>query len=99
MILGYILSGLIHGKERSNMRKSKQIPNMVIVIFLLASTSAVRCLYSSETPIRPDSPKSSLENEQEKIQAALKRLQLPEVRRERQLLDDLNRAMEKYYQC
>jgi len=69
---------------------------MGVMTFFLVLTTLASSLSHSEPPSGSPSQKSSVQSEQERIEAKMKWLNQPEVRRERQLLDDLNRALEKY---
>ena len=64
---------------------------------MLASKASILWSSESEHSIRSQSQRLSLEDEKERIEAELKRLNQPEVRREWQLLDDLQRSEQKYY--
>ena len=78
------------------MNKHEQISFIVVMTIFLVSTTLASLSSPSEPPTGSLSQKSSLQIERERIEAEMKRLNQPEVRRERQLLDDLNRALEKY---
>ena len=69
----------------------------LISLILISTFILTKSSYSNQNPSDSSSQKSSLQIEQERIEKELKRLEQPEVKREREMLDDLNRAMEKYY--
>ena len=68
----------------------------IIIIFLNPRVPVSFAVAQESTD--DSSQEAALQREQEQMEAELKRMRQPEVQRERQMLDDMNRAMEKFYQ-
>jgi len=73
------------------MRKIKVIKASYFLFFY------TNVIFGNQNPSNSQSQKSALQIEQQEMGAKVKYLLQPEVRRERELLDNINSAMEEYY--